>query len=61
MFCMLRKKKIYPVQFSKHSANGEKQVTLLLVSNRKIPKAKFKRCKAKSEGRQAKSEGQQWQ
>ena len=29
MFCMLKKKKIYPAYVSKHNSNHEKQVILL--------------------------------
>ena len=34
MFCMLKKKKIYPVYVSKHNSNCEKQVIILTVSNK---------------------------
>ena len=34
MFCMLKKKKIYPAYVSKHNSNNEKQVIILTVSNR---------------------------
>ena len=33
MFCMLKKKKIYPAYDSKHNSSREKQVILLMVSN----------------------------
>ena len=35
MFCMLKKKKIYPAYVSKNNSNREKQVILLLIPNRK--------------------------
>ena len=35
MFCMLKKKKIYPVYVSKNILNREKQVILLLTVNGK--------------------------
>ena len=34
MFCMLKKEKIYPAYVSKHNSNHEKQVILLMISNR---------------------------
>ena len=40
MFCMRKKKKIYPVYVSKYNANREKQVILLMISNGEIPEAK---------------------
>ena len=33
MFCMLKKKNIYPVYVSKHSSNHEQEVILLIISN----------------------------
>ena len=33
MFCILKKKKIYPAYVSKHNSNREKQVILLMVLN----------------------------
>ena len=33
MFCMLKKKKIYPAYVSKHNSNREKQLILLTISN----------------------------
>ena len=33
MFCMLKKKKIYPAYVSKHNSNCEKQVILLMILN----------------------------
>ena len=33
MFCMLKKKKIYPAYVSKHNSNREKQLILLAISN----------------------------
>ena len=33
MFCMLKKKKIYPVHVSRHHTNWEKQVVLLTIPN----------------------------
>ena len=42
---MLKMKKIYPAYVSKHNSNHEKQVILLIISNRETHKAK-------SEGRQ---------
>ena len=33
MFCMLKKKKIYPAYVSKHNSNHEKQVILLMIAN----------------------------
>ena len=33
MFCMLKKKKIYPAYVSKHNSNRAKQVILLMISN----------------------------
>ena len=35
IFCMLKKKKIYPAYVSKHSPNCEKQVILLMFPNGK--------------------------
>ena len=40
----MKKEKIYPAYVSKHNSNGEKQVTLLVITN-------GEGCKAKSEGR----------
>ena len=34
MFCMLKKKKIYPANASKNNSNREKQVTLLMNPNK---------------------------
>ena len=34
MFCMPKKEKIYPAYVSKHNSNCEKQVILLVISNR---------------------------
>ena len=45
MFCMLKKKKIYPAYVSKRNSNREKQVILLMISNGE------KQHEAKSEGR----------
>ena len=45
MFCILKKKKIYPAYVSKHNSNREKQVILLMISNGE------KLREAKSEGR----------
>ena len=33
MFCMVKKKKIYPAYVSKHNSNREKQVILLMIPN----------------------------
>ena len=33
MFCMLKKKKIYPAYVSQHNSNGEKQVIRLMIPN----------------------------
>ena len=33
MFCMLKKKKIYPAYVSKHNSNREKQVIILIILN----------------------------
>ena len=33
MFCMLKKKKIYPAYVSKHNYNCQKQFTLLIIPN----------------------------
>ena len=33
MFCMLKKKKIYPAYVSKHNSNREKQVIILMIPN----------------------------
>ena len=33
MFCMLKKKKIYPAYVSKHDSNREKQIILLTISD----------------------------
>ena len=33
MFCMIKKKKIYPSYLSKHNSNREKQVILLMIPN----------------------------
>ena len=46
MFCMLKKKKIYPAYVSKHNSNRKKQVILSMISN--------------GETREAKSEEQEW-
>ena len=35
MFCMLKKKKVYPVYVSKNNSNCEKQVIILMISNEK--------------------------
>ena len=35
MFCLLKKKKIYPTYVSKYNSNCEKQVTTLVISNGK--------------------------
>ena len=53
MFCIQKKKKIYPSYVSKHNSNREKQVILLMISTGE------KRV-AKSEGRVAKFEGRRW-
>ena len=50
MFCMLKKKNIYPAYVLKHNSNREKQVTPLMIPN-------GEERKAKSEGYEAKSEG----
>ena len=34
MFCMLKKEKVYPANFSKNNSNLEKQVILLVIPNR---------------------------
>ena len=34
MLCVLKKKKIYSANVSKHNSNGEKQVILLVISNK---------------------------
>ena len=34
MLCMLKNEKIYPAYVSKHNSNREKQVILLMISNR---------------------------
>ena len=44
IFCILKKKKIYPSYISKHNSNRGKQVIILT-----IPKGEA--CKAKSKGR----------
>ena len=44
MFCMLKKKNIYPAYVSKHNLNCKKQAILLM-----IPYSE--KCEAKSEGR----------
>ena len=36
MFVMLKKKKVYPAYVSKNNSNPEKQVILLMISNRKL-------------------------
>ena len=36
MFCMVKKKKIYPAYVSKHNSNRQKQVIFLMISNREI-------------------------
>ena len=46
----VEKEKIYPAYVSKYNSNCEKQVILLMISNRE-------KCEVKSEGRQAKSDG----
>ena len=57
MFCMLKKKKIYPAYVWKHgkqilaNSNPGKQVILLMIQN-------GKRLKGKSEGNKTKSKGQ---
>ena len=33
MFCMLKKKKIYPAYVSKHNSNYEKQIIFLMILN----------------------------
>ena len=33
MFCMLKKKNIYPPYVSKHNSHREKQVIVLMISN----------------------------
>ena len=33
MFCILKKKKIYPAYVSKHNSNYEKQVIILIIPN----------------------------
>ena len=33
MFCMLKRKKIYPAFVSRHKSNREKQVILLMIRN----------------------------
>ena len=33
LFCMLKKKKIYPAYVSKHDSNREKQAILLMIPN----------------------------
>ena len=33
MFCMLKKKKIYPIYVSKHKSNLKNKVILLMISN----------------------------
>ena len=33
MYCIQKKKKIYPVYVSKHNSNREKQVILLMIPN----------------------------
>ena len=44
MFCMLKKKKIYPAYVSSHKSSDEKQVILFMVPNKK-------KNEDKSEGR----------
>ena len=44
MFCMVDKQKIYPVYVSKNNSNFEKQVILLMISDRE-------KCEDKFEGR----------
>ena len=44
MFCMVDKQKIYPVYVSKNNSNCEKQVILLMISDRE-------KCEDKFEGR----------
>ena len=44
MFFMLKKKKVYPANLSKHNSNREKQVFLLMIPN-------GEKREAKSEGR----------
>ena len=51
MFCMLKKKKIYPAYVSKHNSNRKKQIILLIISNGEICEVKSEGCEAKSEGR----------
>ena len=51
MFCMLKKKKIYPAYVWKHNSNPGKQVILLMIQN-------GKRLEGKSEGSKTKSKGQ---
>ena len=36
MFCMLKKRKVYPVYVSKHNSNCEKHVIILIISNREV-------------------------
>ena len=61
MFCMLKKKNIYPYYISKHNTNREKQVILLMISNGDKPRERLETLamQAKSEGREAKTEGRQ--
>ena len=61
MFCMLKRKNIYPAYVSKHNSNCEKQVILFMILNEE--KCKLSRTlalSAKSEGYEAKSKRQQW-
>ena len=46
-----KKEKIYPAYVSKQNSNREKQVILLMISNRKGSRAKSEGSEAKSEGR----------
>ena len=54
IFSVLKKKKIYPANVSKHSSNCEEKVIFPMISN-------GEKRKSKSEGCKAKSKGQRWQ
>ena len=41
MFCIFKKKKLYPPYLSKHNSNLEKQIIFLLVSNGEGREAMF--------------------
>ena len=41
MFCMIKKKKMYPAYVSKYNSNREKEFILLMVPNEKGWGAKF--------------------